>query len=128
MIKKLLKFWAILLCLTCLITFWFAILAVRSGWTYLRLDTKGTAAVQSWDIQMISPSRYALYATYRYTVGGEEFIGQTLFSSSTYPNYYAAELDLKTRAAQRMHVWYDQRYFDLRRPPLFLFCTHPLIE
>ncbi len=110
MIKRLLWLWVVLLSITGLITCWFAFLAIGEGWTYFRLDAQVPARVKNWDIKMISSSHYALQAAYRYSVNGQEFTGESLLSSPSYPNQYAAEIDLKTRQSEKINVWYQKRH------------------
>jgi hypothetical protein len=107
--KRLLKFWIVLLCIAGAISCWFTALAFAKGWTYVRLDTKAAAQVEKWDIKMISSSHYVLHTTYSYVVEGQKFTGDTLLSSPSYPNKYAAEIDLKARKAQAIHVWYQKK-------------------
>lgn len=107
--KRLFSLWIVLMAVTGAITCAFLGLAVHGGWTYFKLDSQTEAEVQKWEIRPASSSRYLLFATYRYTVDGKEFIGQTLFSSPCYPNQYAAELDLKARSSTKMRVWYQKK-------------------
>jgi hypothetical protein len=110
MIKRLLTLRLLLLAITTVILGWFAIQALCEGWKYIRLDTQAPAQVLKWEVKMLSSSHYALFATYRYAVSGQEFIGQTLFSTPCYLNHYAAENDIKERQAKEIHVWYQKKY------------------
>jgi hypothetical protein len=109
MIKRLLRLWVVLLCITGAISCWFVVLAMMKGWTYFRLDSQCVAQVEKWDIKMISSSNYSLHATYRYLVDGRPFTGDTLYFSLSFPNRYAAEIDLKERQSQAIHVWYQKK-------------------
>ena len=110
MIKRLLTLRIILLAITGAIVCWFAVQALCEGWKYVRLDVQAPAQVVKWEVKMLSSSHYALFATYRYTVNGQEFIGQTLFSTPSYPNHYAAENDIRERQAKEIQVWFQKRH------------------
>ena len=109
MIKRLLQLRLVLLSITGLIMCWFAFQVLREGWTYVRLDVQAPAQVLRWEVKKLSSSHYALFATYRYRVNDQEFMGQTLFSTPSYPNHYAAEMDLKDRQAKEIYVWHQKR-------------------
>lgn len=102
-------FWVILLSVGGVISCWFTAIALAKMCTYVRLDTKGAVQVDKWDIKMLPSSRYVLHATYSYVVDGQKFTGDTLLSSLSYPNRYAAEIDLKARKAQVVYVWYQKK-------------------
>ncbi len=110
MIKKLLTLRIILLAITGGIFCWFAFQTVREGWKYVRLDAQATVSDVKWEVKMLSSSHYALFATYCYMVNGQEFIGQTLFSTPCYPNHYVAENDLKDRLEKKIETWYQKKH------------------
>ncbi|HEY2810113.1 MAG TPA: hypothetical protein VGJ00_01820 [Rhabdochlamydiaceae bacterium] len=110
MIGRLLKFWVILIALTGAIASWFAIQAIVESCKFVRLNEKVPAQIVKWDIKMLSSSRYALATTYRYTVDSKEFTGYTVFTSLCYPNYYAAESDLKTYSGRSFWAWHQRNY------------------
>jgi hypothetical protein len=97
------------LIITGLVMCWFAAQTLREGWNYFKLDARVSAQVLKWEVKMRSASRYCHFATYCYTVAGQEFIGQTLFSSPSYPNQYAAQHDLRERKKKEMEVWYQKK-------------------
>jgi hypothetical protein len=109
MVKRLLRLWVILLAITGLITCWFTVLAIGKAWIFFLLDSQVQARVHKWEIKAISSSHYALHATYGYSINGQEFTGQTLFSSPRYPNNYAAASGLKIKQEEDIQAWYQKR-------------------
>ena len=109
MIKRLLQLRIVLLVITGSIACWFISQAVKGSFTYIQLNTQTPAEHLKWEIKMLSASHYKLSANYRYSVDGQEFNGQTTFSSPAYLNYYAAENDLKTKQNNAYTVWFHAK-------------------
>ena len=109
MIKRLLQLRIALLVITGSIACWFILQAARGGFAYIQLNVQVPAEQLKWEIKMISASHYKLSAAYRYLVDGQEFNGQTTFSSPVYLNYYVAENDLKTKQNNGYTVWYHSK-------------------
>jgi hypothetical protein len=102
------RLWIVLLIITGLIALWFSTQAITQSWKYIRLNAKAPAQVLKWEVERLSGYQYALAATYSYTVRDQKFTGQTVFSSSPYPNYYAAESDLKLQQGRAFWAWYQK--------------------
>ena len=110
MTKRLLCLWVALLSVTGLISSWFALQTIREVYKYVRLNTKASAEIVKWEIKAFSASHYALAATYHYTVGEQDFTGYTILTSSYYPNYYAAESQLKAQKNRFFPIWYQKNH------------------
>lgn len=108
MIKRLLQFWVVLLVVSGLITCWFAGQVGMRGYRYIKLNAQASVEVLKWDVKMVSTSHYALHAVYRYVVDDREFISETVFSSPSYPNQFAATLDLKSWQSKEFKGWYQK--------------------
>jgi hypothetical protein len=102
-------FWKILLGVAALSTLWFGKESAQAVWTYRLLKESGPGKISSWDIQELSPSKFALKAFYTYSVEGKEYTGETLFHSFYLPNVYAAESEIDHLNKRSWKVWYSPK-------------------
>jgi len=87
----------------------FLILAFHALWGYLRLEGRVVAHVHKWKVVEISPSQFALKASYTFNLGEKVYKGKTVFSKPYDLNRLSAEKRATAYSTKPWHVWFSPK-------------------
>lgn len=101
--------WGILIICIAGFIIWTSIYVLLPLWNYYRLDTPIPVSVNQWEIKKLGGSDYAVVALFSYEVKGEKYEGRTQFQKPYYPNYYAAEDQIKRFSKRAWKGWVNSK-------------------
>lgn len=98
----------LLLILAASLTLWRGSEAFFKLWHYLRLDSVISAKIENWQVEELSPSKYALTASFTYTVQDVERKGISQLPPPFFPNRYAAADAIPYLPSGEVKIWIDR--------------------
>ena len=104
-----LKFWAVLVVLTALVSVWFFGVATHKLWRYFSLNAQTKAEVYEWVVVEESSSKFVVASAYRFQVKERGYKGKTYFADPYYLNAESAENSIKRMGKKEWDVWYNSK-------------------
>lgn len=81
--------------------------ALHDIWGYIRLEEHTVAFINRMKVIEVSPSQFAVRASYAFKARGKTYRGKTVFSKPFYLNRESAEREIQNRLSQTWTVWYQ---------------------
>jgi hypothetical protein len=86
---------------------WFCCVAGIALYSYIQLDRYAPAQVTKWKLIEYSPSKVAISASYTFSVEGNPWEGQIVFSKPYYLNRLSAQKALEEKSLESWGSWYS---------------------
>ncbi|MES2122514.1 MAG: hypothetical protein V4492_07025 [Chlamydiota bacterium] len=106
--KRLYRLWIVLLAVTGGIACWFSATAAREAWGYFSLNGTAVATISDVEIRELSSSRYALKASYQYSIGGVQHTVESVLKYPQFLNRFTAENELASWRGKQCKVYYKK--------------------
>src|ERR1043165_715279 len=116
--KNFYRLWLILLVASGAIALWFSASSAAGLWKFFRLNARTPAEVSHWQVQKLSPSRFALEAQYQFKLNGKTYNGKTIIENPQFLNRFAAENYMVINSSKIWQAWYrssDPSYNSLEK-------------
>lgn len=99
--------WLAWLAVISLITLWYAGSATLALWRHLHFTASTIPKAIHWSVKEIKADDFSPLATYTFTLGEQDYHGQTVVKGEIYRNSWGLEEDLVKYENKEWKVWYD---------------------
>jgi hypothetical protein len=100
------QLWKVLQIVAAAIAIWTSAKFTAEIFQYLRYSRAVEAEIVDWGVLEYAPDVFKICATYEFTVDGEKFSSQHLFTKLSFRNRYAAEETVRIWTNRKWTTWY----------------------